>query len=69
LLQGPVLAFIYAVKEMLEEGAGLAGCLPVNVAFIFEGEEENGSRGFHEAVTSNLHWFQGTTLIVISNTL
>ena len=43
--------------------------LPVNVAFVFEGEEENGSNGFHEAVNSNLHWFEGTQLIVISNTL
>lgn len=41
-LQGPILAFIYAVKEMLEEGHGADGSLPVNVAFVFEGEEENG---------------------------
>ena len=46
-----------------------AGGLPVNMAFVFEGEEENGSSGFHEAVKSNLHWFEGTQLIVISNTL
>lgn len=41
-MQGPILAFIYAVKEMLEEGQGPDGSLPVNVAFVFEGEEENG---------------------------
>lgn len=41
-VQGPILAFIYAVKEMLEEGQGPDGSLPVNVAFVFEGEEENG---------------------------
>ena len=41
-MQGPILAFIYAVKEMLEEGQGTDGSLPVNVAFVFEGEEENG---------------------------
>ena len=41
-VQGPFLAFIYAVKEMLEEGQGTDGSLPVNVAFVFEGEEENG---------------------------
>ena len=41
-VQGPILAFIYAVKEMLEEGQGAHGSLPVNVAFVFEGEEENG---------------------------
>ncbi len=42
-VQGPILAFIYAVKEMLEEGQGTDASLPVNVAFVFEGEEENGT--------------------------
>ena len=32
-LQGPILAFLYAVKELREE---LRGTLPVNVAFVFE---------------------------------
>lgn len=41
----------------------------MNVAFIFEGEEENGSVGFEDSIKGNLHWFEGTTLIVISNTL
>ena len=68
-VQGPILAFIYAVKELLEEGKASQGSLPVNVAFVFEGEEENGSVGFEEAIQGNLHWFEGTQLIVISNTL
>ncbi|EIE27434.1 Zn-dependent exopeptidase [Coccomyxa subellipsoidea C-169] len=67
--KGPILAFVYAVKEMLKEGRGANGLLPVNVAFVFEGEEENGSAGFREAVQANLHWFEGTQLIIISNTL
>ncbi|GAX84568.1 hypothetical protein CEUSTIGMA_g11989.t1 [Chlamydomonas eustigma] len=91
--KGPILAFIYAVKELLEgykpcseEGgelmvagsprpslpAGGMPCvpcgMPFNIAFVFEGEEENGSIGFKEAVQSNLRWFEGTELIVISNT-
>ena len=57
------------MKEMLEEGKASDGSLPVNVAFVFEGEEENGSAGFEDAVRGNLHWFEGTQLIVISNTL
>ena len=65
--QGPILAFIYAVRQLLQECK--AGELDVNVAFLFEGEEENGSIGFHEAVRQNLHWLQGTRLILISNTL
>jgi di- and tripeptidase/Cys-Gly metallodipeptidase DUG1 len=68
-VQGPILAFVYAVKEMIAEGAARGSSLPVNVAFVFEGEEENGSAGFREAVQSNLHWFEGTQLIIISNTL
>lgn len=68
-MQGPILAFVYAVKEMLKEGRSRNGLLPVNVAFVFEGEEENGSAGFREAVQANLHWFEGTQLIIISNTL
>lgn len=68
-MQGPILAFVYAVKELLAEGSSRGQSMPVNVAFVFEGEEENGSRGFREAVQSNLHWFEGTQLIIISNTL
>ena len=40
MLQGPILAAVYAVKEMQEVGEELA----FNVAFVFEGEEENGSK-------------------------
>jgi len=71
--KGPILAFVYAVKEMLEDGApsaaGPGGRLPCNVAFAIEGEEENGSSGFREVLQSNKRWFEGVDLIVISNTL
>lgn len=45
-----------------EQGLGL------NVAFVFEGEEENGSIGTEEALRQNIHWFENTALSVISNT-
>uniref|UniRef100_A0A1D2A699 Glutamine amidotransferase type-2 domain-containing protein n=1 Tax=Auxenochlorella protothecoides TaxID=3075 RepID=A0A1D2A699_AUXPR len=64
--KGPVLAFIYAVKELLHEHEAE---LPVNVAFLIEGEEENGSTGFHEAVSAHLGWFEGSQIVIISNTL
>lgn len=70
--KGPILAFAYAVKEMLQESApsgAPAGTLPCNVAFAIEGEEENGSAGFQEVLQSNKRWFEGVDLVVISNTL
>lgn len=67
--KGPILAFIYAVRELLEECKDGDSCLPVNVAFLLEGEEENGSVGFYETVQQNLRWFEGVSLVVISNTL
>lgn len=62
--KGPVLAFVYAVKELVEERE-----LPCNVVFVFEGEEENGSIGFVDAIEQNLRWFEGTRAVLISNTL
>ncbi|KAI7835447.1 hypothetical protein COHA_010652 [Chlorella ohadii] len=67
--KGPVLAFVYAVKELLEECKSGGTCLPANVVFLIEGEEENGSTGFREAVQQNLRWFEGARLVLISNTL
>ena len=43
-----MLASIFAVYELLKEGL-----LDVNVIFLVEGEEENGSVGFQEAVSAN----------------
>lgn len=48
----------------------LAGAsAPLNFAFMFEGEEENGSLGFQESVAANLDWFADASLVIISNTV
>lgn len=48
----------------------LAGAsAPLNFAFMFEGEEENGSLGFQESVAANLDWFADAALVIISNTV
>ena len=45
---GPILAALFAVKEMREQGQ-----LNVNVNFIVEGEEECDSAGFQTAIQNN----------------
>ncbi len=57
-VQGPILAFIYAVKELQQAAArdGSRSGLGANIAFVFEGEEENGSGGFRECVRQNMQW-------------
>ncbi|KAF8073182.1 Cndp1 [Scenedesmus sp. PABB004] len=67
--KGPVLAFIYAVKEMLDCWRVAGASAPLNFAFMFEGEEENGSIGFQESLRANLDWFGDASLVLISNTV
>jgi hypothetical protein len=56
-------------QEMLDCWQVAGASAPINFAFMFEGEEENGSIGFREAVASNLGWFADAALVVISNTV
>ncbi|KAK3234737.1 hypothetical protein CYMTET_55016 [Cymbomonas tetramitiformis] len=65
--KGPVIAQIFAVKRLLQL-CGTAREMPVNVAFVFEGEHFHRSLGYKEAVRSNLHWFEGAEMILMSNT-
>ncbi len=46
------------MKELQQAAArdGPGGGLGANIAFVFEGEEENGSGGFRNAVRQNMQW-------------
>ena len=45
--KGPIASTYFAMKELQEE---LSGDLPVNIAILYEGEEESSSGGFEETV-------------------
>lgn len=46
--KGPIMAAIFACAELIGEQA-----LASDIVFLIEGEEENGSRGFEQAVRAN----------------
>ncbi|KAF9940715.1 hypothetical protein BGZ65_006280 [Modicella reniformis] len=58
--KGPILACIFAASELQEEHQ-----LDVNVKFLIEGEEENGSVGFFQAVEQNIELFQEADVILL----
>ena len=58
--KGPILACIFAASELQEEQK-----LDVNVKFLIEGEEENGSVGFFQAVDQNIGLFQEADVILL----
>eukprot|EP00009_Paramoeba_aestuarina_P017299 CAMPEP_0201542488 /NCGR_PEP_ID=MMETSP0161_2-20130828/72067_1 /ASSEMBLY_ACC=CAM_ASM_000251 /TAXON_ID=180227 /ORGANISM="Neoparamoeba aestuarina, Strain SoJaBio B1-5/56/2" /LENGTH=287 /DNA_ID=CAMNT_0047950149 /DNA_START=459 /DNA_END=1319 /DNA_ORIENTATION=- len=60
--KGPILAALFAVKEMKEQGK-----LNVNVNFVIEGEEECDSAGFQTAIHNNKHLLADTDLLLFSN--
>ncbi|OZJ03237.1 hypothetical protein BZG36_03438 [Bifiguratus adelaidae] len=60
--KGPMLATIFAVHELLEEGS-----LDVTVSFLVEGEEESGSVGFFDAVKAHEALIGKVDVILISN--
>ncbi|KAG0345829.1 hypothetical protein BG004_002995 [Podila humilis] len=60
--KGPILACIFAASELQEEQQ-----LDVNVKFLIEGEEENGSVGFFQAVDQNMKLFEEADVILLSN--
>ncbi|MFX0149673.1 MAG: M20/M25/M40 family metallo-hydrolase [Candidatus Hodarchaeota archaeon] len=51
--KGPIAATYFAIKELLEDKEAL----PVNIRFLYEGEEESSSLGFEETVTKHKDFF------------
>ncbi|GJP84513.1 hypothetical protein CLOP_g14576 [Closterium sp. NIES-67] len=60
--KGPLIASLFAIKDLVCRGE-----LSINIVFVIDGMQENGCKGFKEAVYSNLDWFEGTGLILSSD--
>ncbi|CAG8668236.1 19282_t:CDS:10 [Gigaspora margarita] len=60
--KGPMLAAIFAANELQQEKG-----LKVNVSFLIEGEEENGSEGFYNVVDNSKELIGEADVIFISN--
>ena len=50
--KGPIVVAYQAIKELQKEGE-----LPVNVCWLYEGEEESGSEGFEKTVKNEYSFF------------
>ncbi len=51
--KGPITATYFAMKELLETTSDI----PVNIAILYEGEEESSSHGFEKQYTKINHIF------------
>ncbi|ODV97017.1 hypothetical protein PACTADRAFT_48793 [Pachysolen tannophilus NRRL Y-2460] len=60
--KGPLMAAIYAVAELFQEGA-----LYSDILFLIEGEEECGSFGLKDAIVSNNDQFGEIDWVLLSN--
>lgn len=61
--KGPITALYFALKELQEKGE-----LPVNIAFLYEGEEESSSGGFEETVSENMDFYGNIDGIMVLDT-
>lgn len=62
--KGPILAILYAAAELQ-----LAQCLPINLVFVIEGEEECNSDGLVQALSQYSSFFHDTDVVLLSNTV
>lgn len=60
--KGPIMAAIFACAELVSEQA-----LASDIVFLIEGEEENGSRGFEQAVKANKDKIGDVDWVLIAN--
>lgn len=61
--KGPITATYFAVKELLTMGE-----LPVNLRWLYEGEEESGSGGFEETVLKHKEYLGDVNGLLILDT-
>ncbi|CAG8791800.1 28810_t:CDS:2, partial [Racocetra persica] len=60
--KGPMLAAMFAASELRQEKG-----LKTNVSFVIEGEEENGSEGFHNIIDDSKELIGDADVIFVSN--
>lgn len=60
--KGPIMAAIFACAELISEQA-----LASDIIFLIEGEEENGSRGFEQAVRANKDKIGDVDWVLLAN--
>ena len=69
--KGPLLSSIFAATQAYYGLYEQEKARNINFCFLIEGEGENGSRGFKEAVENNLRWFNANernpTLLLNTN--
>lgn len=62
--KGPIIAMVFAIKQLMEESREGLG---MNVVLVFQGEGEMSNTGFKECINTHRHWFEGTSLVLTSN--
>ena len=61
--KGPIVVVNQAIKELQQSGN-----LPVNVCWLYEGEEESGSSGFEETVAKEYKYFPKIDGLMVCDT-
>lgn len=65
--KGPIICILFAIRTLVMQHQRDKTCSVPNFVFLFQGEGENGSNGFHHAVEENLEYFKNVDVIFASN--